>query len=156
MPEYHNVLPESGKTDPIEIFTSHWKDVLCLFPFLSETNLNCTYGKSTHFDSSRGYAVTRIEGSEWTIVLALKMQDLPRNSMIAILRHEIGHVVDFAIAADFLNGLAQKQGLDLPVTPERRADALAYLLWGDIIYYDTNDLQDLKQGISPRPERLGL
>ena len=55
-----------------------------------------------------------------------------------------------------ITALAKRLRYPMPTTPERRADEIAYLVWGDRIRYDTDTVQSLCRGVSPRPARLGL
>lgn len=58
-----------------------------------------------------------------------------------VLRHELGH------AALFFAGKAAHT--------EREADAAALRLWGDPIRYDSEDVQTIGLGATPRPAHLG-
>lgn len=76
--------------------------------------------------------------------------------MDAVIRHELGHVLDFFVFGQDLEDWARARGVDLPYTAERRADAIALALWGDVILYDDELVQSLTQGVTPRPTILGL
>lgn len=142
----------------LEVFHAEWHNLISRFPSWNSIHLTASEGYSDHFRSERGIAVTRSEDrANWEIVFSAKARGLPEAKLRAIVRHEIGHVLDFTLDSEALNQWALAFGLSLPATPERRADALATFLWGDVIYYDRADLiQTLESGISPRPEHLGL
>lgn len=141
--------------NPIERFNFLWGQVTGIFTDFP-VSVHCFYGESTHFEAARGCAVTRISGSTIELVLAHKMKDLAEPNIEAILRHEIGHMIDWLLDSEFLNGLAASRGVSLPSTLERRADAIAELVWGDAIFYDGRMIQILGSGTKPRPENLGL
>ena len=140
------------------IFRNLWQSLVTTIPPFSSVQATCFYGTSSHFAQSRGCAVTRGVVGSWEVVLAEdRFRRFPLAKVQAVLRHEIGHIVDFSVPTEALNELAQQRGVTLPPTPERRADAIARLLWGDCIYYDPSDLiQTLDVGITPRPVELGL
>jgi len=91
-----------------------------------------------------------------TIVLAPKLVHADRDRVEAVLRHEFGHAVDFAAGEKNITQLARNVGYPMPNTPERRADAIALLVWGKPIRYDADTIQSLCRGVSPRPAYLGL
>ena len=74
----------------------------------------------------------------------------------ALLRHELGHAIDFLVPPATLDNYARSQGRVLSSTPERRADDIAELVWGDKIRYDYNLIQTLNTGVYPRPPEIGL
>ncbi len=127
-----------------------------MFTSLEAIPVRAEEGHSDHFASERGCAVTRSTPQGWVIVFAEKMRNMPDATVDAVVRHEIGHLMDFSIPTDFLDELARSRGMILPSTLERRADALAEWLWGDRLYYDDRLIQTLAGGTSPRPESLGL
>ena len=140
------------------IFSNLWRSLVETIPSFATVQVNCAYGSSAHFTQARGCAVTRGTIGAWDVVLAeSRFAQLPLAKVQAVLRHEIGHIVDFSVPTEALNALAHQHGFTLPSTPERRADAVAHLFWGDCIYYDSADLiQTLDAGITPRPVELGL
>lgn len=75
------------------------------------------------------------------IAVAAKLETENDARIEGILRHEFGHAVLF-----FAGRLRHT---------EREADAAAERLWGDPIRYDTDDVQTLGPGVSPRPAHLG-
>jgi hypothetical protein len=91
-----------------------------------------------------------------TIVLAPKLVHADKDRVEAVLRHEFGHAVDFAAGEKNITQLARNVGYPMPNTPERRADAIALLVWGKPIRYDADTIQSLCRGVSPRPAYLGL
>ena len=147
---------ETDKYNAATLCLRRWAEIVAVLPSLAEVSLHAEEGYSPHFDQPRGYAVTRGEPGAWTVVFAPKISQLTVDHVEALVRHELGHVLDFSIPTDALNALAASRGVQLPTTPERRADAIAELVWGRPIAYDPNDVQTLAGGIRPRPESLGL
>lgn len=121
-------------------------------PYLDVT-VTLELGGSDHFNTARGFATTLVLGDDrFHVRIAPKLMQADLDRQDAIIRHEIGHIIDFAVPPDVLFGWLPS----ITETPERRADDLASWLWGDRIFYDNDDVQTLRPGISPRPERLGL
>jgi hypothetical protein len=121
-------------------------------PYLTP-QMSMEMGGSKHFETARGYATTLVLGGDrFHLRIAEKFLRADLNRQDAILRHEIGHIVDFSVPPHVLAGWCP----ELSATPERKADEIATWLWGDPIFYDTEDVQSLRPGITPRPERLGL
>lgn len=104
----------------------------------------------------RRYASTIIEGQDCCIQFPEKMLQANHDRADAVIRHEIGHIVDLVLLQTEVDAWALAKGVWLPVTLERRADTLAELIWGQTINYDSEDVQTLGLGVSPRPEELGL
>lgn len=129
------------------LLVTRWNEACEKIPDLNQVSPTYAFGTSKHFESDRGFATTIFNGSWFHVNLSSKLlqQDLSR--IDAILRHEIGHIVDLA-------QIELPPGL--PPTLERRADSIAELIWGQTILYDTDHVQSLVSGISPRPEFLGL
>tara|TARA_Y100000310_G_scaffold344831_1_gene459839 strand:- start:205 stop:627 length:423 start_codon:yes stop_codon:yes gene_type:complete len=125
-----------------------WEEACSFFPRLSKVPIFWEIGYSAHFSSSRGFATTKTDGTSFWLTFSEKLLKEPGHRVRAIIRHEIGHVVDFSGIADPL--------ADLPTTPERKADAIAKRIWNQPILYDTEGVQTLTTGTSPRPEKLGL
>ena len=117
--------------------------------FVDETN------KLAHFSQPRGFAFVESDGTQASLTVAGKMFKLDKHNFDAIVRHEIGHVVDFLVPDAKLRRLFGP-GLHGAQAPERRADDIAEAIWGDRIQYDRNDVQTLRPGTWPRPLRLGL
>lgn len=97
-----------------------------------------------HFKTPRGYGVTFLRGHSRDrgtcfchMQFAPKILDADGHRCDGVIRHELGHVVDFAVRSSPLNVWARKLGIDLPATPELRADAIAFAIWGTPIFYDT-------------------
>lgn len=140
----------------ILLFKTRWAEVLRVFTSLADIPVRAEEGQSEHFASERGCAVTRYAPPGWVVVFSEKMRSMPEATVDAVIRHEIGHLLDLSIPTDFLDDLARSRGTELPSTLERRADALAEWLWGDRLYYDERLIQTLAGGTYPRPESLGL
>ena len=128
-------------------------------PQLEAAVITYDIGDSPLFASPRRYASTTGDGGNTCrIRFPPRIVDLPIEQVDAVIRHELGHVVDFIVPFMELEEWAKSQGCeDLPSTPERKADALAELIWGERIFYDSALIQTFSpDGISPRPEHLGL
>lgn len=114
-------------------------------------------GEYDHFKSKRGYAVAVSNGDgTYHIRFAPKILKAPVHRADGLIRHEIGHIVDFLVDKPQLNAWADHRGFALPSTPERRADAIAECIWLEPVLYDQDTVQSTRVGISPRPSHLGL
>lgn len=110
-----------------------------------------------HFKKRRGYAVCYPRGQGYChLKFSPKMLKAPLHRADAIVRHELGHVLDFVVAPAHLDAWALSQGVKLPHTEERRADALALAVWKEPIRYDQELVQSTKLGRTVRPAHLGL
>jgi len=119
--------------------------------------LTMQMGGSAHFESPRGYATTTVYGDgRFHLKVAERFLDAELAVQDAIIRHEIGHIVDFSAESEPLNAWARGRGVELASTRELRADGLAEAIWGQRISYNEADVQTLGEGAHPRPERLGL
>jgi hypothetical protein len=133
-----------------KLLLSRWADATTCLPRLSAVHVGWALGDSKHFASARGFAVTRILGEEFQLIWSEKAIGQPVARIDAIVRHEIGHVADFA-------GV---HPLELVLPPETcrelRADAIAAHIWSDPIRYDQDDVQTISpSGVTPRPKHLG-
>ena len=129
-----------------------WQACQRCVPFLNP-QMSMEMGGSDHFNAPRGYATTLVMGGDrFHLRVAEKFLSADLARQDAILRHEIGHIVDFSVPSATL--LEWCPGIS--TTPERRADEIAAWLWGNRINYDAEDIQTLRDGVHPRPERLGL
>lgn len=141
----------------VPLLTLRWQEAVAALPALSSVSLTWDVGESTLFLSPRCTASTTGDGSAACHVrFAPRFFTLPEQNRDAVIRHELGHVIDLTIPWMTLDEWGQSRGLWLPTTPERRADAIAYTLWGSPIYYDEQLIQTIQVGIHPRPEHLGL
>ena len=126
-------------------------------PFLEKVFVSIGIGTSPHFSTARGFATTTVYNQQtFYIKVADRLLQQPRHRQDAIVRHEIGHIVDFAVTPLALDAWAVERNFHLPQTRERRADTIAQILWGQPIYYDEELVQTLENGTTPRPEALGL
>ncbi len=89
------------------------------------------------------------------IVIAPKLLRGNRDRVQAILRHELAHAIEFHLGENEVRRLARFDGETLPRGPERRADRVAEIIWGDPIHYDEILVQTLARGTRPRPQHLG-
>jgi len=140
------------------LLDARWTALLdALGPSWTPPGISWGYGASPHFESARGFATTLvISPTVFYLKFAEKVAHEPPTRMDALVRHELGHVLDFSTDATVLNDWALGRGVRLPDTPERRADALCEAVWGEPIFYDEQDVQTLTAGARPRPARLGL
>lgn len=129
------------------LLVTRWNEACDKIPELLSVSPTYGFGTSPHFESARGFASLVYDGSSFHLKLSEKLLEQNTDRTDAILRHEIGHIIDFA-------QVSLPPGL--PHTPERRADAIAEYLWGQPILYDHDTVQSLTSGISPRPANLGL
>ena len=117
-------------------------------------NCGLAIGEDREFkeDRARAYCEKLRDGTI-VIYVSRRLEQEPIERIEGVLRHEIGHAVDFLYPGEMLD----EDMLDLPQTPERRADELAFRIWGDVIAYDVDDLvQTIGSGLCPRPAELGL
>lgn len=117
-----------------------------------------------HFHTPRGFGVTFHNPGVMACHLAFAPKILApayanRKRQDGIIRHELGHVVDFCVSPGSLDRWARRRGVTLPRTPERRADAIAHAVWGKPIRYDRHLMVQTtaQKDTSPRrPTKLGL
>lgn len=96
-------------------------------------------GDSAEFPANRDYAYCAWDGEKARIVFAPKIRQADRSRQDALIRHELAH--------------ALLTSADLPHS-ERECDAVAEAIFGDLIYYDDDDVQTLVGGSRPRPPYL--
>jgi len=139
------------------LLSERWLDVQhAAGPLVSDVQLSLELGESEHFHSPRGYATTKVlSPSRFHITFSEKALRCSEDRLDAIIRHELGHVIDFAAERKVAERWARSRGVDLPQTPERRADTIAFAVWRRMIRYDAEDVQSLSEGAWVRPERLG-
>lgn len=118
-------------------------------------------GKSSEFPDRRNmaYCAYRDYNSgkrEISIVVAPKLVSSSKARVSAILRHELAHAIEFHLGEDEVRGMARRNNEKLPPGPERRADRIAEIIWGEPLYYDDILVQTLNRGTRPRPRHLGL
>ena len=141
-----------------KLLVRRWLEA-CAAVQLDPMSVNITWdiGPYPHFDKPRGYAVAvnRSNGT-YHIRFAKKTLACAMHRADGLIRHEIGHILDFLYASHDLDRWAAERGVRLPPTDERRADMIAYAIWGEPIRYDQDTVQSTRVGIYPRPEYLGL
>lgn len=100
-------------------------------------------GDPSEFPKPRDYAYSAWDGEQALIVFAPKILRANQARQDALIRHELGHA------------LLQSAGLD---HSERECDAVAERIFGDKIYYDSDDVQTLNSRVAgatrPRPSYL--
>ncbi len=123
-----------NKTDILLVFESLRREIeqvlSCHF------YVSCIIDYKNKYPRARDYAMT----DGFIVYLSPKIlkAELPR--VHGLLRHELGHAV------------LMQAGLHEHT--ERQVDQLAEALFGDIIYYDEDDIQTIIPGITPRPKHL--
>jgi hypothetical protein len=111
-------------------------------------------GAYPHFETPRGHGVTFIDGRRCSMRYAAKCLTAPLHRTDAIIRHELGHVLDAQQSAATLNAWAKRRGVTLAATPERRADDIAHAVWGEPLRYDEATVQSTRVGRVGRPLHL--
>ena len=96
-------------------------------------------GNPAEFPANRDYAYCAWDGEKARIVFAPKIHRADQPRQDALIRHELAH--------------ALLTSADLPHS-ERECDAVAEAIFGDLIYYDDEDVQTLTGGARPRPRHL--
>lgn len=110
-----------------------------------------------HFKKKRGYGVTFHDGQPAChMAYPPKIFHADYERADAIVRHEIGHVIDLCVPQNALDHWARMRGVVLPHTQERRADEIARAIWGTPLSYDKDLVQTTGKGKYPRPKHLGL
>jgi hypothetical protein len=120
--------------------------------------LEVVFAPAEHFCSPRGYAMVwpPKQGRCCVLQLSKKTLRVPVHRADGLVRHELGHVVDIYLNPRQLDRWARSRGVELPKTPERRADAIALAVWGQPIRYDEDLVQSTLHGQVVRPAHLGL
>ena len=142
--------------DVLQLFADRLAQTRVALPGLSAVDISTGFGEHRHFAAPRGVACMVGSPSCFHVILSEKLTRLPQVNVDAVIRHELGHIVDFSTVAAELDAFARHYGVTLASTPERRADSIAGLLWGEPIGYDAALVQTLIGGTTPRPESLGL
>jgi hypothetical protein len=130
-----------------DLLVTRWNEACSKIHELNQISPTYGLGSAPHFETARGFATLMYDGSSFHLKLAEKLLTQSTDRIDAIIRHEIGHIVDFA-------QVPVPPGL--PTTPERRADAIAHYIWEQPLLYDVDMVQSLSDGIEPRPSHLGL
>jgi len=113
-------------------------------------------GTYPHFKKKRGFGVTFLDSdSTCHMLFARKLFQQPLHRQDGVVRHEIGHAVDFLIPGKELDRWARLGGVHLPHTAEKRADSIAQAIWGAPLLYDKELVQSTEVGSFPRPANLG-
>ena len=108
------------------------------------------------FEEQRAFAYC-VDGDPIMIVVAPDFAEQPAYRRVALLRHEFGHAIEFAVGPSVVLNMIDAAGYSLAAWGgvERRADAVAEVVYGAPIGYDTGDVQTIRGGVRPRPLRLG-
>lgn len=114
-------------------------------------------GFAGDFPNNRDYAYcTQLDPDSCLIVVAPKMKNDSDSRVLGVLRHEIGHAIDFLIPKELIESKLLSMGLHPIQTPERRADQIAEATYKEPIFYDDETVQSTTMGVRPRPAYLGL
>lgn len=141
-----------------ELLSRRWADA-CYVAQLPPNWVKWDIGDYPHFRKPRGYGVTFQfkKNGPCHLRFAKKILYAPLDRADGVIRHEIGHVLDVMLPPQELDYWASQRGVLLPKTQERRADAIAYVIWREPIRYDPDLLvQSTTRGVTLRPEHLGL
>lgn len=147
----------SSKDALEQVLTQRWAETQERVAPMGPVRLTWDIGNYEHFDTPRGFAVTFNWGKPHChLRFARKLLRAQPDRIDGIVQHELGHVVDLTTPKATLDRWALSQGIQLPSTEERRADALAQAIWGKPIRYDDDLVQSTHRGTFPRPVHLGL
>lgn len=92
------------------------------------------------------------DGHPIAIAFAPKAARLPKAQLVGLMRHEMGHALEYRFG---VKELERRLGRKLPDMVERRADAIAEAVWGEPIVYDEKLVQCVGvPGVRPRPAHL--
>jgi hypothetical protein len=139
------------------LIVRRWGEARAAVGIPDEVDMVWEIGPYPHFRTSRGYAVAISNGDDtYRLRLARKILDAPRHRVEGLLRHELGHMVDYVVPRKHLDAWGRSHSVPLAATDERRADDIARAVWGEPIRYDDDLVQSIRHGVSPRPEHLGL
>lgn len=107
-------------------------------------------GPADRFPERRNYAMCYypIDGVS-VILVAPRFWETSRQQREALLRHELGHAVDFQIGSEATD---RKLGRRCRGR-EDRADWVAQAVWGKPLRYDRREVQTLRRGTT-RPNHL--
>jgi len=119
-------------------------------------NIVFTVGPADDFRQARAFAYCT-DTRPITVVVAPDFAEQDRARQIALIRHELGHALEFMVGRSVVLNILDAAGYDLDTWggTERRADALAEIVFEAPIAYDRADVQTLGAGTRPRPSRLG-
>jgi hypothetical protein len=145
--------PGTSLTKSTKIFDECFDVVEETFPDFGTCELHhdekAAADNGTGSERQFGYCM---DGDPIVIAFAAKIEKQPDAYIRGLMRHEFGHAVDFRYGKKHLEKLF---GQKLPDGVERRADAIAELIFGDPIEYGKLDIQCIGcGGRSPRPGRL--
>ena len=120
------------------LFEKRLRELLLAQPALEIT---MKIGKASEFPKRRDYAYSAWNGERAQIVFAPKISRASTNRQDALIRHELSHA------------LLQSAELN---HNERECDAVAERIFGDRIYYDSENVQTLNEQNSRRPRPTHL
>ena len=120
-------------------------------------NFQFLVGRSELFPNKRDYAFCHYDPHTKmiSIVVSPKFLTASFGRQDGVLRHELGHAIDFTMPAEQLEKLAKKHKIVLSSSQERKADDIAKMVWGSPLLYDQDLVQHTTIGVQPRPRHLG-
>lgn len=150
-------LVANGKTmaPVVKIFDECFVTLREQFPDFGDIELHedeAAGGDNGH-GSERQFGYCK-DGDPIVIAFAPKTGALATSFIRGLMRHEFGHAIDFRYGKSFLE---RTLDVELPHGVERRADAIAEVVFGDPIVYGGQHLVQCVscQGQYPRPKKLG-
>lgn len=141
-----------------KLCSERWRDVVHVFPEVRGHSIPVEFGHFEHFDTPRGFGVTFCmeQPRRCAMRYPKKILRQPESRVDGVVRHEMGHVVDHLVPRRIVNQRGLGRGVRIPPTDERRADAIAWAIWGMPVRYDRELVQNTLEGEHPRPRHLGL
>jgi GNAT superfamily N-acetyltransferase len=132
-------LTRNGTSSVDRAFDEAFDAVERKFPDLGTIELyeDEAAGADNGAGSERQFAYC-MDGNPIRIAFAPKAEDLPLNRLRGLVRHEFGHALEFRYG---LEELQRRLGVRLPEYSERRADAVAELVFGEPVLYDHQNIQ---------------
>lgn len=130
-------------------FTKHVNDIRT---FISpDFDAELQIGEYEEFPNRRDWAYCVQDEDGIAVVVSPDFWKQSADRKEALIRHELAHALEFHVGLNRLNRMFP----NLPRGSERRADTVAFRIWGDRVVYDDDDVQSLRHGVSPRPDHLG-
>lgn len=133
--EYRSVT----RSEYRHLFEIERKRFARLYPWVEKVRLNFSSKKCTPGSPCGIRDLGYCEPNRSTITMLERSLALPKENVIALLRHELGHCSDLAVGSK---------------GSEQRADDIAEFVTGQRIRYDGNDVQTIGKGRYPRPKYL--
>ncbi|RLB37261.1 MAG: hypothetical protein DRH30_13500 [Deltaproteobacteria bacterium] len=145
--------PNAGMKNVKRAFNEAFDRIDAMFPDLGTIELHedKRAGADNGSGADRQFAYC-MEGDPIVIAFAPKARDLPLSRLRGLMRHELGHALEYRYG---VKELQRRLGRRLPEGVERRADVIAEAVWGQPLRYDDNDVQCVGvKGKKKRPAYL--